>query len=92
MVVTLPPQLEQLVQDQVASGRYGSPSEVVSEALRLLLERDELQQIRFRELKKDVSIGIAEAELGQLIPSAEVFRKLREQQERFEKPLQNGMV
>jgi antitoxin ParD1/3/4 len=84
MIVTLPPQLEQLIQDQVASGRYGSASEVVSEALRLLQERDELQQIRLRELKKEIAIGIAEADQGQLISSEEVFRELREQQTRFE--------
>jgi antitoxin ParD1/3/4 len=84
MVVTLPPQLEQLVQDQVASGRYGSASEVVGEALRLFQEREELQQRRFEELKREIAIGIAQADQGQLIPAEEVFRELREQQARFE--------
>ena len=84
MTVTLPPQLEQFVQDQVSSGRYGSASEVVGEALRLFQEREELQQRRFEELKREIAIGIAQADQGQLIPAEEVFRELRKQQARFE--------
>jgi antitoxin ParD1/3/4 len=40
MNVSLTPELEQLVQEKVKSGRYLSASEVVREALRLLEERD----------------------------------------------------
>ncbi len=40
MNVSLTPQLEDFVRQKVASGFYGSASEVVREALRLLGERD----------------------------------------------------
>jgi antitoxin ParD1/3/4 len=46
MNITLPPQLEALVQQKVASGMYGDASEVVGEALRLLEERDRLTRLR----------------------------------------------
>lgn len=40
MSVNLPPELEIPVQEKVASGLYDNPSEVVREALRLMLEQD----------------------------------------------------
>ena len=43
MEVILPPDLEKLIAEQVASGLYPSPGEVVRDALRLLQE-----QIAFR--------------------------------------------
>ena len=52
MNVSLTPELEQLVQDKVASGLYQTASEVVREALRLLKERDMRQCLPLREARK----------------------------------------
>jgi len=52
MNVSLTPKLEELVQAKLATGLYNSASEVIREALRLLEERDRLQQIRLDELKR----------------------------------------
>jgi antitoxin ParD1/3/4 len=57
MNVSLTPELEQLVQDKVRSGRYNSASEVVREALRLLEERDRLRELRAEELRRRVAGG-----------------------------------
>ena len=43
MNVSLTPELERIVAKRVASGRFASASEVIAEALRLLEERDQLQ-------------------------------------------------
>lgn len=40
MQVNLTPELDRMVGERVASGLYESPSEVVREALRLMLERE----------------------------------------------------
>jgi putative addiction module CopG family antidote len=40
MVISLPPELERLVQERLQSGRYKTAAEVVSEGLRLLKERE----------------------------------------------------
>lgn len=54
MNVSLTPELEQLVNDKVATGLYQTASEVVREALRLLKERDqEREHLRF-----DVRAGL----------------------------------
>ena len=54
MNVSLTPELEKLVSDQVKSGRYKSASEVVREGLRLIRLREEQLQVLRREIGKGV--------------------------------------
>jgi antitoxin ParD1/3/4 len=58
MNVSLTPELEKYVQEKVATGMYYSASEVVREGLRLLQERDQLQQIRLQELRQEIQAGL----------------------------------
>jgi antitoxin ParD1/3/4 len=62
--VSLTPELERLVQKKVATGRYGSASEVVREALRLLEEREVARTLELRELQQQVAVGILDLEQG----------------------------
>jgi len=66
--VSRTPQLEELVQEKVESGRYNSASEVVREALRLLEERDQFKAIHLEELRKNIAVGIEQLDRGQTIP------------------------
>lgn len=68
MNVSLTPELEQLVHAKVETGRYLSASDVVREALRLLEERDQLDEIRLAELRKFVAVGIEQADRGEVGP------------------------
>ncbi len=68
MNVSLTPELEQLIHKKVETGRYLSASEVVREALRLLEERDKLQAIRFEEVKREIQIGVDQANRGEVAP------------------------
>ncbi len=58
MNISLTPQLEDMVKRKVSSGRYGSASEVVREALRLLEERDHIQTMRLEELRAEIKKGL----------------------------------
>ena len=58
MNISLTPQLEDMVKGKVSSGRYGSASEVVREALRLLEERDHIQSMRLEELRGEIKKGL----------------------------------
>lgn len=58
MNVNLTPQLEELVREKVASGRYTSASEVVREALRLLQDQDQLRGVRLETLRNDIRQGL----------------------------------
>lgn len=68
MNVSLTPELEKLVSKKVASGRYGSASEVVREALRLLEDRDHEQQVRLGELRAAVAEGARQLDAGRRAP------------------------
>jgi antitoxin ParD1/3/4 len=59
MNVNLTPQLEELVRAKVASGMYTSASEVVREALRLMVEQDRLRAAKLEKLRDDVREGLA---------------------------------
>lgn len=63
MNVSLTPELERMVAGRVASGRYASASEVIREALRLLNERDQLN-----ELREDVRNGLEQLNQGRHRP------------------------
>jgi antitoxin ParD1/3/4 len=58
MNISLTPNLEKLVNQKVASGRYTSASEVMREALRLLEEHDRLREMRMEELRAEIRKGI----------------------------------
>jgi antitoxin ParD1/3/4 len=58
MNVSLTPELESFIQGKVNTGLYYSASEVVREGLRLLQERDQLQQLRLQELRQDIQAGL----------------------------------
>lgn len=68
MNVSLTPELEQLIHRKVDTGLYLSASEVVREALRLLDERDKLQAMKFEELRKEIQVGIDQADRGEVAP------------------------
>jgi antitoxin ParD1/3/4 len=65
MNVHLTPELEQLVQAKVESGRYNSASEVVREALRLMEQKDEVRTLQLQELRKRIDKGLFEIDRGQ---------------------------
>ena len=77
MDISLTPELERMVVEKVESGLYSSPSEVVREALCLMRERDLARQQQLQELRRQIALGLAEADRGELLDGKEVFRELR---------------
>jgi len=66
MNVSLTQELEVMVKDKVRSGMYHSASEVIRAGLRLLKDHDQLYEIRLAELRKEVAIGIEQADRGEV--------------------------
>ena len=58
MNISLTPQLETLVRNKVESGLYGSASEVMRDALRLLEERDRRHALRVEQLRTEIKKGL----------------------------------
>jgi len=65
MNVSLTPELEKYVAKKVDSGRYGSASEVMREALRLHEEQERLRALRVKTLKRQLASGIAQLDRGE---------------------------
>ena len=76
MNVTLPPEIEELINSKVASGRYDSPGDVIVEGLRLLSEEEELCQMSFEELRNEILKGAEQANRGELIPAEQVLEDI----------------
>jgi antitoxin ParD1/3/4 len=82
MNVSLTPELEAFVQKKLETGSYGSQSEVVREGLRLLMERDQLFEARLAELRREIAIGVGQADRGEVVDGEVAFERLRAKRQR----------
>lgn len=64
--ISLPAELENRVRDHVASGMYGSASEVIREALRLFEAYQAAHAASFASLKADIEQGLADVHAGRV--------------------------
>jgi antitoxin ParD1/3/4 len=71
--ITLPAEMVRVIREKVASGAYGSNSEVIRDALRGWLERDR----RLAALDTAIANGITDAEAGRVQPVESVRKDLR---------------
>ena len=51
--------------------------EVLLAGLKLLAARDASEQVRYAELRREIEVGLAEADRGELIDGTEVFERLQ---------------
>jgi len=68
MNVSLTPKLAKIVNKKVRGGMYHSASEVIREGLRLLYQQDMIKEMRLKELRRDITIGLEQAERGESKP------------------------
>jgi antitoxin ParD1/3/4 len=66
MNVSLPVELADFVEQEVASGDYGTASEVVRESLRMLKREKAARDEKLTILRREVGIGLAQAKEGRL--------------------------
>lgn len=72
------PELEEFIQNQVASGKYTSTEEVLIAGIRLLEEKEHIYKGRFEELRREIMIGIEASERGEVVDAELVFAELEE--------------
>ncbi len=77
MNVNLGSAFDEFVAELLASGLYQSQSEILREGLRLLKEREDLRKARLEALRKEIAIGVEEADRGDLVDGRRVFQELR---------------
>jgi antitoxin ParD1/3/4 len=85
MNVNLGLTLDKFVGDMLASGLYQSQSEILRDGLRLLKEREDLKKIRLDEFRKELAVGIEQADRGQFVDGEAAFKKLREKSKDYKR-------
>jgi antitoxin ParD1/3/4 len=70
MNITLTPQLEELIQSKVESGRYSDASDVVIQPLRVLEREEQLERLR-----AEIQIGIQAIEEGRTVADTPALRR-----------------
>jgi putative addiction module CopG family antidote len=78
MTSPLPPDLQQFADRQIASGKYTSLDEMVLAGLRMLAEQEQIYQGRFEELRREVLLGVLEAERGELLDATSEIEAIRQ--------------
>ena len=62
MTVELTREQERLIEEQLATGRYGSRGEVIAEALALLSDCAQLEQMKLARLRAEIQKGLDSGE------------------------------
>ena len=75
--IQLTPEIEDLIAQQIKTGKYQDDLAVIQEGLRLLAERDRIYRGRFEELKREVMIGVQELKRGESFDEREVINRLK---------------
>jgi antitoxin ParD1/3/4 len=78
MNIQIKPELEQIIQAQIATGRYTNPEDVISKTLKLLLEWDKGYQNWVEETREKVDIAIEQLDRGEGIDGDVVISQLRD--------------
>ena len=73
--VSLTPHFQQIVDDQLASGRYATASEVIREGLRLVEERG--RRLALEELRAKIDLGWQQSERSEGRDGEAVFAEMR---------------
>lgn len=78
MKIELKPELEALIQQDVARGPYKSVDEFVEQAVSLLHEQEAWLAEQSSEIRAKIEEGYAAAQRGELVDSGEVRSRLEE--------------
>ena len=72
MNVSIKPDSQRFVEDQMKAGRYTSPDEVVQAGLKLLQER----QANLTSIRAKIAMGLDQAKRGDLVDGEGVFDEI----------------
>ena len=76
MNLLLKPEHQKLIEDQLRTGRYANPDEIIAEALELLNKRDQYQEWS-EEVGRKIDIAAEQLDRGEGINGESVIAQLR---------------
>ncbi len=77
MQIVLPPELEDLVQRQLASGKYQTEIDVLIAGAKLLEQQEDIYQGRLQDLQQEAQIGWEAAQRGELVDGSTAMAQIR---------------
>lgn len=77
MNVSLTPEIERRIDERLATGLYGSSSELVREALRLFFSYDDARHGELARLDQAIGEGLAQLDRGEGVAGSEARRRSR---------------
>lgn len=77
LTVLLPESIGDFIQQHVSAGRYPSASDLVTDAIVLLRDREQTREDVLAEIREQIEVGARQAEAGQLRDGREVFEDIR---------------
>jgi antitoxin ParD1/3/4 len=78
MKLSLPPELQSFLDEQLQSGKYASEAELYITALQSLVDREHYLQTKRDELQAAVAIGTAQADRGEKIDGETAMENFRQ--------------
>jgi antitoxin ParD1/3/4 len=77
MQIVLPPEVEAMVQRQVASGKYTSALEVILAGVKLLEQQEDICQGRLQDLQREARIGWEASLQGKVVDGPTAMAQIR---------------
>lgn len=77
MTVTLTPEQEQFVAEQIKSGHFQSASDVVAQSLGMLRAQEEFIRVNASELRDQIASGLGQISRGETVDGPEAIKNLR---------------
>jgi antitoxin ParD1/3/4 len=84
MTVTLTPELEQFVAEQLKTGHYRSADDVIAQSLGMLRAQEEFIETHTAELREKIAVGLDQIRKGQVVDGRKAIQDLREKLRRRE--------
>jgi antitoxin ParD1/3/4 len=78
MTITLTPELEKFVAEQIKNGAYRSPDDIIVQSLGMLRAQEEFIRSNVAELREAIEIGMSQIRSGDVIDGKTAIQNIRE--------------
>ncbi len=78
MQVSLPPEVEALLQRHLNSGKYQNAIEVIVAGIKLLEQQEDIYQGRLSELQQEARIGLEASQQGKVVDGLTGMNQIRD--------------
>jgi antitoxin ParD1/3/4 len=85
MTVTLTPEQEKFVAEQLKSGNYRSVEDVVAQSLGMMRAQEEFIRSNTAELREKIAIGMKQIKRGETVEGKTAIQNLRRKLDRHER-------